>query len=65
MKITWNGKDQIWVNLKREKMKKERILLKFLLHLHIHLIIFLLLQVQVLNPLQRKMSINIRMKCLY
>jgi hypothetical protein len=58
-------KDQIWVNLQREKVKKERILLKFLLHLHHHLLLLLLLQVQVLNPMQRNMFINIRMKCHY
>jgi hypothetical protein len=46
------------------KSKKERILLKFLLHLHHHLLL-LLLQVQVLNPMQRNMFINIRTKCLY
>jgi hypothetical protein len=49
----------------REKVKKERILLKFLLHLHHHLLLLLLLQVQVLNPMQRNMFINIRMKCHY
>jgi hypothetical protein len=58
-------KDQIWVNLQREKVKKERILLRFLLHLHHHLLLLLLLQVQVLNPMQRNMFINIRMKCHY
>jgi hypothetical protein len=56
-------KDQIWVNLQREKVKRKRILLRFLLHLHHHLLLLLLLQVQVLNPMQRNMFINIRMKC--
>jgi hypothetical protein len=56
-------KDQIWVNLQREKVKRKRILLRFLLHLHHHLLLLLLLQVQVLNLMQRNMFINIRMKC--
>jgi hypothetical protein len=51
MTITWNERDQFLVNIQREKVKKERILLKILLHLHLHLDL-LLLQVQVLNPMQ-------------
>jgi hypothetical protein len=30
MKITWNVRNQIWVNIQREKVKRERILLRFL-----------------------------------
>jgi hypothetical protein len=52
------------VNLQREKVMRKRILLRLLLHLHHHLLLLLLLQVQVLNPMQRNMFINIRMKCL-
>jgi hypothetical protein len=61
MRITWNERDQFLENIQREKVKKKRILLKFLLHLHL----LLLLQVQFLNPMQGNMFINIRMKLLY
>jgi hypothetical protein len=49
MRITWNGRDQFLVNIQMEKVKKERILLKFLLHLHL----LIILQVEVLKAFHK------------
>jgi hypothetical protein len=50
-------------DLQKEKVKRKRTILRFLLHLHQHLLLLLLLQVQVLNLMERKMFIRINMKC--
>jgi hypothetical protein len=65
--ITWNERDQFKGNLQRKpKVKKERTLLKLLLHLlHFHLLLLLQVQVQIQILLQENILINISLICHY
>jgi hypothetical protein len=64
MMTTWSERDPFWVNIQNPKVKKLRILLNIFIYLLLlHQII--LLQVQVPNPLQEKIPINIDMICPY